>query len=109
MVALDPNFIPTMEAPAHPEYTCGHCTFSSAATRLLELYFGTDEIAFTTTSDGLPGVTRSFKRLSDARLEVGMSRVYGGIHTLPAVRAGLTEGMQVADYVFAHALTPLGK
>lgn len=106
-VKIDPNFIPTMVAPAHPEYTCGHCTFSSAATRLLELYFGTDDIEFTTTSDGLPDVVRSFKKLSAAREEVGMSRVYGGIHTMFAVRAGTKEGIQVADYVFANALRPL--
>ena len=108
-VALDPNFIPTMVAPAHPDYVCGHCTFSSAATRLLELYFGKDKIEFTTTSDGLPGVVRTFKSLTEAREEVGMSRVYGGIHTMPAVREGTKMGLRVAEYVFDTALLPLKK
>jgi PAP2 superfamily len=108
-VKNDPGFIPTMEAPAHPEYVCAHCTFSASASRMLMHYFGTDDIAFTTTSDGLPGVIRSFKKLSDAQHEVGMSRIYGGIHTMMAVDAGTQEGNEVADYVFANALLPLKK
>jgi len=49
---------------------------------------------------------RSVKRRSEAREKVRMRREYGGIHTLPAVRAGLNEGIQIADHVFAHALQP---
>ena len=94
-------------APAHPDYTSGHSTFTGAATRLLERWFGTDDIEFTTTSDGLPGAVRTFGKLSDARREVGMSRVYGGIHTMSANLEGQKAGMRVADYVFENALQPL--
>lgn len=107
LVIHNPNFIPNMEAPAHPDYTSGHSTFTGAATRLLELYFGTDDIEFTTVSDGLPGAVRTFKKLSDARREVGMSRIYGGIHTMSANIEGQKAGMALADYVFDTALQPL--
>jgi hypothetical protein len=109
LVIHNPNFIPNMAAPAHPDYTSGHSTFTGAATRLLELYFKSDDIEFTTTSDGLPGAVRTFKKLSDARREVGMSRIYGGIHTMSANLEGQKAGMAVADYVFANALTPVAK
>ena len=101
-----PDFIPNMMSPAHPDYTSGHSTFSAAAAHLLELYFGTDELAFTTTSDGLPGAVRSFRRLSEARDEVGLSRVFGGIHTMSANLAGQDAGIKVADWVFQNALLP---
>lgn len=109
LLVVNPDFIPNMPAPAHPDYTSGHSTFTGAATRLLELWFGTDDIEFTTTSDGLPGAVRSFKKLSDARREVGMSRIYGGIHTMSANLEGQKCGMQVAEWVFAHSLQPLAK
>lgn len=107
LVVLNTDFIPNMAAPAHPDYTSGHSTFTGAATRLLERWFGTDDIEFTTTSDGLPGAVRTFTKLSDARREVGMSRVYGGIHTMSANLEGQKAGMKVADYVFENALKPL--
>jgi membrane-associated phospholipid phosphatase len=99
-----PDFIPLMASPAFPSYTSGHSTFSGAASRLLERWFGTDDIEFTTTSDGLPGAVRTFKKLSAAREEVGMSRIWGGIHYMSDNTEGLIAGMKIADYVFENAL-----
>jgi hypothetical protein len=109
LLIVNPEFIPNMPAPAHPDYTSGHSTFTGAATRLLELWFGTDDIEFTTASDGLPGAVRTFKKLSDARREVGMSRIYGGIHTMSANLEGQKAGIKIADWVFANSLQPLAK
>jgi hypothetical protein len=103
-----PDFIPNMGSPAHPDYTSGHSTYTGAASRLLERWFGTDEIEFTTTSDGLPGAVRTYRRLSEARDEIGLSRVWGGIHTMSANLAGQAAGIKIADFVFERALPPLG-
>jgi hypothetical protein len=103
----NPDFIPLMASPAFASYTSGHSTFSSAGSRILERWFGTDDIEFTTTSDGLPGAVRSFKKLSDARKEIGMSRVWGGIHFMSDNLVGQEVGMKIADYVFDHALRPM--
>jgi membrane-associated phospholipid phosphatase len=102
------DFIPLMASPAFPSYISGHSTFSASASRLLERFFGTDEIEFTTTSDGLPGAVRSFKRLSEAREEIGMSRVYGGIHTMSDNIEGQKCGIKIADWVFENALQARG-
>jgi hypothetical protein len=101
-----PDFIPLMMTPAFPSYTSGHSTFSAAASRILEHFFGTDDIEFTVTSEGLPGAVRTFKKLSDCRKEIGMSRVWGGIHVMSDNLAGQTAGLQIADWVFANALQP---
>lgn len=61
---------------------------------------------FTGTSDGLPGVVRTYQKLSDARREVGMSRVWGGIHLMSDNLEGQKAGLKVADWVFANALQP---
>jgi hypothetical protein len=103
----NPEFIPLMISPAFPSYTSGHSTFSAAASRLLERYFGTDDLEFTVTSDGLPGAVRTFKKLSDARNEIGMSRVWAGIHFMSDNLEGQKAGLKVADWVFENALQPL--
>jgi len=105
----NPNFIPNMASPAFPSYTSGHSTYTAAMSHMLELCIGTDEVEFTVTSDGLPGALRTFKKLSDARREVGMSRVWGGIHVMSDNLEGQKAGLKVADWVFAHALQPLNK
>lgn len=101
-----PEFIPLMASPAFASYTSGHSTFSSAGSRILERYFRTDDIEFTTTSDGLPGAVRSFKKLSDARKEIGMSRVWGGIHFMSDNLVGQEVGLKLADYVYDNVLQP---
>jgi len=99
-----PDFVPNMASPAFPSYISGHSTFSAAGSRILERFFGTDAIEFTTTSDGLPGAVRTFKTLSDCRAEIGMSRVYGGIHVMSDNLEGLKVGLKVADWVFENSI-----
>jgi hypothetical protein len=101
-----PEFIPLMGTPAFPSYTSGHSTFSSAGSRILERFFRTDDIEFSTTSDGLPGAVRSFKKLSECRNEIGMSRLYGGIHVRVDDVEGQNCGRKVADYVYDNSLQP---
>jgi hypothetical protein len=102
----DPNFIPNMETPPFPAYTSGHSTFSGAAARVLARFFGTDDIEFTLTSDGLPGAVRTYKSFSQACKEVMMSRVWGGIHTVSDNTVAQKVGEQIADWTFDHALRP---
>jgi hypothetical protein len=102
-----PDFIPNLASPSFPSYTSGHSTFSAAGARSLALFFGTDDIEFTTTSDGLPGAVRSYKKLSDAQREAGMSRVWGGIHVMSDNLEGQKAGVKIADWTFQNALLPL--
>jgi hypothetical protein len=101
------DFIPNMGSPAFPSYISGHSTFSSAAARVLQKFFGTDDLEFTVNSDGLPGAVRHFRSLSACRDEVGMSRVWGGIHFPMDNVEGQKVGNNVADWVLAHALNPV--
>jgi hypothetical protein len=105
--APNPTFIPNLVSPSFPSYISGHSAFSAAAARTLALFFGTDDISFSVGSDGLPGVIHSFKSLSEAQREAGMSRVWGGIHTMSDNLEGQKAGIEVADWTFAHALLPL--
>lgn len=105
--AADKTWTPLIATPPFPSYTSGHSTFSGGASKLLELFFGTDAVAFSTTSDALPGVTRTFTSLSQAAEEAGQSRIYGGIHWQFDNQAGLANGRALAEHAFYNFLTPV--
>lgn len=92
--------------PPFPDYVSGHSTFSGAAATVLALFYGTDQVAFTTGSDFLPGVTRSFDSFSAAAEEAALSRVYGGIHFRSASDDGLAGGAGVGQWTFTQFLRP---
>lgn len=103
----DPNFIPLMASPTFPDYPSGHSTFSRACTQVLTRFFGTNEITFSTVSEGFPGDLRTFHSFSEAAKEVGRSRIFGGIHYNFADINGQTSGKALADYVADSFLLPL--
>jgi hypothetical protein len=102
----DPNWTPLPPTPPFPECTSGHSTFSRAAASILAGFFGSDEIPFTTSSDALPGVTRTFQSFSHAADEAGISRIYGGIHFATANISGQACGHAIAQHVIANCLQP---
>ena len=92
--------------PPFPDYTSGHSTFSSAAATVLPLFYGTEDLPFTTGSDFLPGVYRSFATCFDAAEEAGASRIYGGIHFRSASEDGLQAGISIGQWTVTHYLLP---
>lgn len=103
------DWTPLLVTPPFPEYTSGHSTFSGAGSRVLELFFGTDNLTFTVDSDGTPGHFRTFTTLSAAANESGMSRVYGGIHFQSANVWGLASGRACGEYVATRLLRRHGR
>ncbi len=97
--AIDPTWTPLLPTPPFPAYTSGHSSFSGAAAESLADFFGTDDVKLSSTSDGLPGVERTFDSFSAAAREAGMSRIYGGIHWEFDNSDGLACGREVGAYV----------
>ena len=100
----DPAWSSFIVTPPFPDYVSGHSTFSGAAATVLALFYGSDDIAFTTTSDFLPGVMRAFTSFSDAAAEAALSRLYGGIHFRSANEDGLRAGAQIGALVVARVM-----
>ena len=94
--------------PPFPDYVSGHSTFSASAATVLAMFYGTDNIPFTTGSDFLPGVVRSFDNFSAAANEAAVSRVYGGIHFRFACEDGVDAGISIGEWTFTHYLQPKG-
>lgn len=109
-----PNF-----TPPFPAYPSGHATFGGAIFQTMRNFFGTDDIEFTFVSDELNGVTadntgivrprleRTFHNLSEAEEENGQSRIYLGIHWSFDKTGGITQGRNVANFVYSNAYQPI--
>ena len=100
------NWMSFIVTPPFPDYTSGHSTFSAAAATVLPLFFGTEDLPFTTGSDFLPGVFRSFSTCFDAAQEAALSRIYGGIHFRSASEDGLQAGISIGEWTDSHYLQP---
>jgi PAP2 superfamily len=90
--------------PPFPDYVSGHSTFSGAAATVLALFYGTEDLPFTTGSDSLSGVYRSFPTCLDAAEEAAVSRLYGGIHFRSANEDGLQAGISIGEWTDNHYL-----
>ncbi len=73
----------------------------------LENFYGTDAIAFSATSEELPGVTRSYATLTEAMEENGRSRVYMGIHWNFDDFESHPIGYGIADYITTNHFEPV--
>jgi hypothetical protein len=101
----DTSWSSLLPAPNHPEYVSTHSTVTAATMRVLVLLLG-DETPFTLSSPGLPGITADYKRFSDAAFEVGLSRVWGGIHFRTACQVGRAVGESIAEQAVSNYLLP---
>ena len=93
----DPTWVPLMTTPYFQEYPSGHSGVSSAAATVLASFFGNDA-DFTVTSNGLPGVTRSFTTFSSAVAQVTDARVFAGFHFRFSCNDASGVGAQVANF-----------
>jgi hypothetical protein len=95
-----------MVTPYFQEYPSAHSGVSSAAVTVLASFFGAGA-AFTVTSDGLPGVSRSFTSFSDAIAQVADARVFAGFHFRFSCVDATGIGVLVANRVESTLMQPL--
>lgn len=94
-----PEWQPLIVTPAHPEYPAAHATISMAAATVLAKIMG-DSTKIEDHSYEYRGYkTRTFNGFTEAGMQAGMSRFYGGIHYLPSIKAGYVVGSKVARNV----------
>ena len=107
----DSEWQPLINNPNYPDHTSGANNNSGAATRMLELFFGTNEMSFIvrTTNAAAIQQTRTYSRFSDAAQDVVDARIYEGIHFRFADEDARKQGRHVAEWVFDHFLKPLDK
>jgi len=96
---IDEDWVPLLQTPPFPEYTSGHSVISRSAAIMLTHLYG-DNFGFDDTSEmpyGLP--MRSFSSFLEASSEAAISRLYGGIHYMPAIDHGVAQGQKLGSFV----------
>lgn len=105
--------VSTFPTPPFPEFTSGHSAFSTAAAEALKRFTGSDAFGGSYTQSvplrvepslaAAVGVTLNWDTFSEAALEAGESRLYGGIHFYEGNVAGLSLGRKVGAQSFDKA------
>ncbi|MEY2596117.1 MAG: hypothetical protein RI965_1389 [Bacteroidota bacterium] len=92
---IESEWSPLLQTPPFPEYTSGHSVISGAASTVLIHQFGTGFAFHDTTELKYLGMERSFPSIEAATDEIGISRFYGGIHYMSAIRNGKEQGVKI--------------
>lgn len=96
---VDEDWLPILQTPPFPEHTSGHSVISTAASEILTAMFG-DTFAYDDDVElkyGLP--IRSYNSFREAASEAAISRLYGGIHYMPAIKEGEKQGVMVGAHI----------
>jgi len=101
----DPSWKPLLAAP-YPSHPSGHLSLDGAQLRVLQTFFGTDEVAFEVTSSRFAGDTRQFERFSQPLDEIVEARIWAGLHYRTADVQAQTLGETIADYAAANYFQP---
>jgi len=105
----DPGWEPLVMTPPFQEYISTHSLLSGNGAELLARFFGTDAIPVTRSSEMFPALPpRSYTTLSSMAEEIGISRIYGGIHFSYSNEDGRKAGKELAHYAFAGFLNRKG-
>jgi PAP2 superfamily len=96
---IDPNWLPFIPTPPHPEYPAAHALITGAAMQALQRVLGNHVSVTDHTYDFRGYPSRTYSSLFAAGEEAGISRLYGGIHYLPSINIGLAIGKDIGNKV----------
>jgi len=96
---IDDKWMPTLQTPPFPEYTSGHSVASATSAEILTHLFG-ENFAYEDSVEkefGLP--TRRYQSFKQAASEAAMSRLWGGIHYMPAIVNVSQQGNKLGSFI----------
>lgn len=105
---IDEDWMPILQTPPFPEYPSGHSVISTSAAIALTSLYG-QEFHYVDSTEvvyGLPA--REFDSFLEASQEAAISRLYGGIHYMPAISNGVDMGREVGNLVVNRIQTKAG-
>lgn len=96
---IDETWTPLLQTPPFPEYSSGHSVISAAAGVALTSIFG-EPFHFIDSTEVKYGLTaREFESFIAASEEAAISRLYGGIHYMPAIENGFKQGQALGKFI----------
>jgi hypothetical protein len=102
--APDPDWLPLVNTPSHPEYPAGHPSLNGAAATILLSHFQGQQ-PFKLTTAGQP--SRTYTSITQARSDGNNARIWGGMHYPSTVNISDAMGEAIAKYVNSHSMQRL--
>lgn len=103
-LTADPAWTPLAVTPNHPEYPAAHACGTSAVSRLVADYFGTQKVHVvmdsTVFSDGVH--SHVFENTADWLDEVFWARIYAGFHFHHSLQDGAELGRRVSRQLYEN-------
>jgi hypothetical protein len=98
---IDPNWLPFIVTPPHPEYPAAHAVVTGSVMQAVSGVLGYNTKVTDHSYDFRGWAPRSFSTIFAAAKEAGISRLYGGIHYKLSIDIGLsmaqTIGTRIGD------------
>ncbi|HSL71669.1 MAG TPA: vanadium-dependent haloperoxidase, partial [Longimicrobiales bacterium] len=98
--APDPDWLPLINTPSHPEYPAGHPSLNGAAATVLLSHFADGQTFALTTGES----RRTYASITQARSDGNNARVWGGMHYPSTVAISDGVGDAIATYVNEHSM-----
>jgi hypothetical protein len=96
--ARDPNWLPFIDTPMHPEYPCAHCIVSGALGAVLGIEVGNGPApTLSSSSYTAGGATRTWVKVGDFMQEVAVARIYDGVHYRNSTVVGTAMGQKIGE------------
>ena len=100
----DPEWLPLVTTPSHPEYPAGHPALNgAAATVLLSQFVDGDSVL----ADDVRPAGRTYTSIVQARADGNNARVWGGMHYPSSVAISDGVGEAIGEYINANSMQRL--
>ena len=104
----DPDWLPLINTPSHPEYAAGHPSLNGAAAMVLLSHFpDAQTFTLTTRASTVDLPPRTYGSITQARSDGNNARVWGGMHYPSTVAISDGVGSVIATYVNVHSMKSL--
>src|SRR5688500_7801665 len=101
----DPDWLPLINTPSHPEYAAGHPSLNGAAAMVLLSHFpDAQTFTLTTRASTVDLPPRTYGSITQARSDGNNARVWGGMHYPSTVAISDGVGSAIATYVNGHSM-----
>jgi hypothetical protein len=104
----DPDWLPQVVTPGHPEYPSAHGCLTGAYANAIAAFFGTKRLhvrLFSRTAPDRP--TADFENTNDIITEIINARVYNGVHYRTSVIEGAEIARKVSKWVSRRYFQPV--
>jgi hypothetical protein len=100
----DPEWVPLIDTPMHPEYPCAHCILASSLATVLEAEVGEAAVPpLNSVSPLAPELKRSWLTLQEFARDVSEARICDGVHFRNSTEVAAAMGRKIGSLAVEHA------